>query len=108
LASTLGQPELLSTDISTLMRRLFWEETIRLFDARHPSFYCSCTREKVGNMLRILGKDEVNSALAELGKLAIDCDFCGQHYDFDAIDCAQLFAAENPSDAVQPGSGLKH
>jgi molecular chaperone Hsp33 len=27
-------------------------------------------------------------------KLAIDCDFCGQHYEFDAVDCAQLFVAD--------------
>ncbi|HEU4775579.1 MAG TPA: Hsp33 family molecular chaperone HslO, partial [Telluria sp.] len=32
LASTLKQPELLSTDIQTLMNRLFWEETIRVFE----------------------------------------------------------------------------
>jgi molecular chaperone Hsp33 len=108
LASTLRNEELLSTDIETLMHRLFWEETIRLFEPRHPGFYCSCTREKVGNMLKMLGKQEIDSALADLGKLAINCDFCGQHYDFDQIDCAQLFATEHPSDAVQQASRLKH
>jgi molecular chaperone Hsp33 len=108
LASTLKTEELLSTDISTLMRRLFWEETVRVFEPRHPTFQCSCTREKVGNMLRMLGKPEVDSALDELGKLAINCDFCGQHYEFDKVDCAQLFAAENPTDAIQPASHVKH
>ncbi|MGH8808573.1 MAG: Hsp33 family molecular chaperone HslO [Noviherbaspirillum sp.] len=107
LAATLRREELLSTDINTLMHRLFWEETIRLFEPRHPGFYCSCTREKVGNMLKMLGKQEIDSALADLGKLAINCDFCGQHYEFDQIDCAQLFATEHPS-AVQQASGLKH
>ena len=108
LASTLRTEELLSTDISTLMRRLFWEETIRVFEPRHPSFYCSCTREKVGNMLKMLGKPEIDSALADLGKLAINCDFCGQHYEFDKVDCAQLFAAETPGDAMQQASNVKH
>jgi molecular chaperone Hsp33 len=108
LASTLRREELLSTDISTLMHRLFWQETIRLFDPRHPSFQCSCTREKVGNMLRMLGQPEVNAALAELGKLSIDCDFCGQHYAFDKVDCAQLFATDNPGDAIQPASTVRH
>lgn len=108
LASTLKTDEMLSTDISTLMRRLFWEETVRVFEPRHPSFYCSCNREKVGNMLVMLGKPEVDLALDELGKLAINCDFCGQHYEFDKVDCAQLFAVENPTDAVQPASKVKH
>ncbi len=108
LASTVRQEELLSTDINTLMRRLFWEETIRIFEPRHPSFHCSCTREKVANMLKMLGKPEVDSALDELGKLSINCDFCGQHYEFDKVDCAQLFAIENTSDAIQQAGRIRH
>lgn len=108
LASTLREEELLSTDIATLMRRLFWEETIRVFEPRHPGFHCSCTREKVGNMLIMLGRPEIDSALEELGKLSINCDFCGQHYEFDKVDCAQLFAAASPGDAMQPASDVKH
>jgi len=108
LASTLRREELLTTDIDTLLRRLFWQETIRVFEPRHPSFQCSCTREKVGNMLKMLGREEVESALADLGQLAIDCDFCGRHYAFDKVDCAQLFAAETPGDAMQQANGVRH
>ena len=107
LASTVKNEELLETDIDTLMRRLFWEETIRVFEPKHPSFHCSCTREKVGNMLKILGRQEVETALADLGQIGIDCDFCGQHYDFDKIDCAQLFV-EEPAAAIPLPSQTKH
>ena len=108
LASTVKNEELLSTDISTLMHRLFWEETIRVFDPKHPSFHCSCTREKVGNMLKMLGRSEVEAALEDLGQLGINCDFCGQHYAFDKVDCAQLFVDE-PAAAIQPlPSRTKH
>ncbi len=102
LASTLRREELLSTDVETLMRRLFWEETIRVFDPRHPSFQCSCTREKVGAMLKMLGQPEIEEALTELGKLEVNCDFCGQHYEFDRVDCAQLFAVESPVETMLP------
>jgi molecular chaperone Hsp33 len=108
LASTLKQPELLSTGIQTLMERLFWEETIRVFEPAHPQFFCSCTREKVGNMLKMLGRDEVDSALNELGQLGINCDFCGKHYDFDKVDCAQLFASDTPVEVLLPASDIKH
>jgi molecular chaperone Hsp33 len=108
LASTLKQEELLATDIETVMRRLFWEETIRVFDPRHPHFQCNCTREKVGNMLKMLGRDEIDSALAELGKLAIDCDFCGQHYEFDPVDCAQLFTTDASVKTMIPAGPAKH
>ncbi len=108
LGGTLAREELLATDIATLLRRLFWEETLRVFDAEHPRFQCSCTREKVGGMLKMLGHDEVNAALKELDALQIDCDFCGQHYSFDKIDCAQLFATEEPIETLQTPSQMRH
>lgn len=108
LASTVSDDELLSTDIMTLMQRLFWEETVRVFEPRHPAFHCSCSREKVGNMLKMLGQEEVDDALADLGKLEIDCDFCGQHYSFDKVDCMQLFATEMLADAVQEPGRQQH
>jgi molecular chaperone Hsp33 len=108
LASTLRTDELLQTDTGTLMRRLFWEETIRLFDAQHPEFRCTCSREKVGNMLKMLGRPEIDSALADMGKLGINCDFCGQHYEFDKVDCAQLFATETAIEGLQPPGAARH
>jgi molecular chaperone Hsp33 len=108
LASTLNTQELLSTDIMTLLQRLYWEETVRVFDPRHPSFHCSCTREKVGNMLKMLGREEIDSALAELGKLDVNCDFCGQDYLFDPVDCMQLFALDTIADAVQLPENRQH
>lgn len=107
LGSTLRDEELLSTDIDTLMHRLFWEETIRVFEPQHPEFYCSCSREKVGGMLKMLGEEEIADALSTQEKLAVDCDFCGQHYEFDAVDCAQLFVAETVADAL-PQTDTRH
>jgi molecular chaperone Hsp33 len=108
LASTLNQQELLSTDIMTLLQRLYWEETVRVFDPRHPTFHCGCSREKVGNMLKMLGREEIDSALADLGKLDINCDFCGQDYLFDPVDCMQLFSLESIADAVQLPTSRQH
>lgn len=108
LASTLKHEELLSTDIETLMRRLFWEETIRVFDPRHPSFLCSCSRERVSNMLRMLGQQEVDEALAQDGQIGVDCEFCGKHYDFDRVDCAHLFAVTTAAAAASVNSQIRH
>ena len=108
LASTLNQQELLGTDIMTLLQRLYWEETVRVFDPRHPTFHCGCSREKVGNMLKMLGREEIDSALADLGKLDINCDFCGQDYLFDPVDCMQLFSLESIADSVQLPTSRQH
>jgi len=108
LGGTLRPEEMLATDIQTLLRRLFWEETIRVFEPQQPSFQCNCSREKVGNMLKMLGQPEIEEALADLGKLAVDCDFCGQHYEFDKVDCAHLFASTAPVEALLPTGSSKH
>ncbi|MBS1186106.1 MAG: Hsp33 family molecular chaperone HslO [Burkholderiaceae bacterium] len=108
LASTLKTEEMLETDIYTLIRRLFWEETIRAFDPLQPQFHCNCSRDKVANMLQMLGKDEIDAALAEQGTLTIHCDFCGQAYEFDAVDCAQLFAVDFPAERSLPATNQLH
>jgi molecular chaperone Hsp33 len=99
---------MLNHDIATLMHRLFWEQTLRVFEPLQPSFHCSCTREKVGDMLKMLGIDEVESAIAEFGKLDINCDFCGKHYGFDPVDCAQLFVAKTLAEGILPPGDSKH
>ena len=95
LAATLKQEELLTLDADTILRRLFWEEDVRRFEphqgATGPRFACTCSRERVANMLRSLGQEEVESIIAEQGQVEIGCDFCGEHYHFDPIDAGELF-----------------
>ena len=91
LASTLKRDELLTLDADTILHRLFWEEPITRFEVLQPSFACSCSRERVANMLRGLGADEVESVIAERGSVGVTCEFCGAQHEFDPVDAAQLF-----------------
>jgi len=93
LAATLTAEELLTLDADTILRRLFWEEKLARFEPQAPRFACTCSRERVGQMLRGLGRDEADSVLEELGEIEIGCDFCGRHYRFDAVDVGALFTA---------------
>lgn len=91
LASTLTQPELLETTTDKLIHRLFWQETLVELEASEVRWYCPCSRTRVGNMLRMLGREEIESVLQEREKVMVSCNFCGKPYEFDAIDCAGLF-----------------
>lgn len=91
LADTIKPEELLKLSANDLLLRLFHEETLRRFEQEPLAFACSCSREKVGDMLQTLGKDEVDGILAEQGEVAINCEFCGRQYHFDAVETAQLF-----------------
>jgi molecular chaperone Hsp33 len=101
LAATLTHDELLGLDAETVLRRLFWEEKVLRFEPQTPRFACSCSRERVRNMLLGLGADEVNSIVAERGDVEIGCEFCGVRYQFDAVDVGELFT---PPVAQAPGS----
>ena len=94
LAATLTQEELLALDAETILHRLFWEERLLRFEPQTPRFACSCSRERVGAMLKTLGRDEVDSIVAERGDVEIGCEFCGQQYHFDAVDVGELFTPE--------------
>ena len=94
LAGTLQSQELLTLDADTLLHRLFWQEQITRFEPRRPRFACNCSRERVSGMLRSLGAAEVQSIIDERGLVNVGCDFCGVQYRFDAVDAAQLFAAQ--------------
>lgn len=97
LAASLTREELLTLDVDTVLRRLFWEENLARFvpqqGALGPRFACSCSRERVGRMLESLGREEAESILAEQGEIEVGCEYCGQQYRFDAVDAAQVFAA---------------
>ena len=89
--ASLKREELLELDVDTILHRLFWEEKVLRFEPRTPRFACTCSRERVGGMLRQLGVAEVESILAERDNVEVGCDFCGVQYRFDAVDAAQVF-----------------
>ncbi len=91
LASTIRPAELLALAPRQLLRRLFHEFDLRVFEERTARFRCSCSRERVADMLRMLGPGEVEGLLAERGVVKVDCEFCNQAYAFDGIDATQLF-----------------
>jgi molecular chaperone Hsp33 len=94
LAATLAPRELLALPARDILRRLYHEEDIRVFTPRTMSFLCTCSRERVAGMLRMLGRAEVESILQERGAVDVSCEFCNSKYRFDSVDAAQALAAE--------------
>ncbi len=93
LADTVTRDELLALPPDELLRRLFWQESLHAFDERACRFACRCTRDKVGDMLKMLGSDEVEAILAERGDIEVRCEYCNQAYRFDVVDSVALFHA---------------
>jgi len=83
LAATLDPNELL-LPAATLLRRLFVDETIRMFDPCPIAYHCPRDEDKVRGMLSSLGRDEVVNMLAEHGEIVIQDDICNHEYRFGA------------------------
>jgi len=108
LGGTLSHDELLAEEPNTLFRRLFWQENVQHFEPARTRFECTCSRAKVGNMLKMLGREEVDSVIEERGHVEIHCEFCNQRYEFDPVDVAQLFVASGLSQGVAPAADQRH
>ncbi len=100
LAATLTREELLGLAPERILHRLFWEETLRVFEPEHPRFACSCSRDRVQGMLRGLGREESEGLIAERGLVEVGCEFCGLHYRFDAVDVGEMFTPKQDQPPV--------
>ena len=92
LAQTLNQSEMVGTDQDTLLHRLFWDELLHSFEPRTVTWRCSCSQERVADMLRMLGKPEVKDMFEDRDSIEVACEFCGKPYSFDAVDALKLFS----------------
>jgi molecular chaperone Hsp33 len=104
VASTVTADELAQLEDRDLLRRLFAEDDVRMFQSAPVFFRCRCSHERVGNMLKALGRAEVDSVLEEFGQVEVRCEFCSRAYRYDPVDCAVLFAGE--AHARTGGSGV--
>ena len=87
----LSASELLEDDMEQRLVRMFGADQVRVFGGHEVKFECRCSRERVANVLRSLGVDEVRSVIEEQGACTVTCEFCQKPYKFDAIDVEQLF-----------------
>jgi len=92
LASTVKPVELLELGVGTLLHRLFNEEECRLLASTDLSFSCNCSRERVGDTIGLLGEHDAKELVEEQGHIEVACEFCNEHYQFDKVDVAKLFA----------------
>lgn len=96
LLATLDDAELLGLPPEQVLLRLFHEEGVRLHPAQRLAFECTCSRARVADMLRSLGRAESDSVLAEQGSVDVTCEFCNRRYVFDEADIAEVFADHPP------------
>jgi molecular chaperone Hsp33 len=94
--SGLARGQLLEDDVEQRLVDMFGVDEVRVFSGHDVKFECRCSRERVANVLRSLGVEEVRSVIAEQGACTVTCEFCQKPYKFDAIDVEHLFDEAAP------------
>lgn len=91
LARTLNADEVLATDNTTLLHRLFHEEQVTLYPEQAVQFACSCSDERSRAVIQSLGEQEALHLLEGLPKIEITCEFCSRHYEIDRKTVLEMF-----------------
>lgn len=91
LAATVRPDELLGLEAAELLGRLFAEEDVRLFEARPVVHDWPRDPAKIEQMLRGLGREEIDAILSEHGEVVVHDDLVNHTYRYDADDIEQLF-----------------
>lgn len=91
LGQTVKEDELLSISNETLLYRLYNETDLRLFESRPTQFKCRCSVDKMKQVIKVIGEKEALELLKARKEIEVTCEFCNQHYGFDAIDVAVIF-----------------
>ena len=61
-----------------------------MLEKRALAFTCSCSRERIERVLLSMGKRELRSMIEEQKGAEVTCEFCGEHYGYDAPDLERL------------------
>ena len=85
LAETVEDHELLDPLLAPdrLLYSLFHEERVRAFSALPLETYCSCSRERVEELLLRFSKEDLEEMVVD-GEVWVTCEFCNSRYRFDA------------------------
>jgi len=98
LTDTIKTEEFLTLPANDALWRLYHEEEVTLYDPQDVEFKCTCSRERCAGALKTLPDEEIDSIVAEEGEIDMHCDYCGNHYLFNAMDIAEIRNNASPAD----------
>lgn len=90
LANTLSKTELLHDDLERIIYKLFNEDDVVVFEPHQINFACRCSRTRVAEILRNLGKDELLDIIVKEGEISVDCEYCNTVYQFTQLELEQF------------------
>ncbi|MFC0227777.1 Hsp33 family molecular chaperone HslO [Serratia aquatilis] len=99
LTATIKNQELFTLPANEVLYRLYHQEEVTLYEPQEVTFRCTCSRQRCADALMTLPTAEVADMLEQDGNIDMHCDYCGNHYVFDSVDIATLYAGNTDGSA---------
>ena len=71
-----------------ILKMLF--EDVKILDSQDLFFECDCSRERMKEAIKMVGKDEINAMIEEDHGCEIHCHFCNTYYQFDEEELKEI------------------
>lgn len=92
VVATLRTSDFGNGDNMDLIGKLFAEDDVRVLGSKPVVFRCRCSRPRAEEVLRMLGEEDAQEAVAEQGIVVVTCEYCGRRRSFDPIDISRVFS----------------
>lgn len=93
LTRTLSSKELLELRNQEILKRLFHQEDVRLFETAPVSFRCDCNIDRMERAIIVFGYEQTMEIFSTHKHVTVTCEFCNRHFDFDKVDIERIFAS---------------
>jgi molecular chaperone Hsp33 len=97
LADTIENIELSGLEAEQLLRRLYHQDPLQLFDRQLVGFGCSCSRQRCYDALSSMEPESILELMEDDEAISMDCEFCNQQYEFKRQDLAELLGNTPPT-----------
>ena len=77
-------------DMKILLRNLLKDFELEFLEEKELSWVCNCSRERTIEMLKSIGKKELNSIIEEDEQAEVQCHFCNEKYHFNKEDLEEI------------------
>lgn len=92
LAASLTPDELYTLSLNESLRRLFWNDKVRVFAPEKVRFKCICSHERILNAVRGLPLKDLKELSEEPDGFDMNCNSCGKNYHVSKEEIESIYA----------------
>ncbi|MBU9710481.1 Hsp33 family molecular chaperone HslO [Evansella tamaricis] len=73
-----------------VLEKVLGKENVKVIDTMGVQFQCRCSKERIAQAIKGLGKDDIREMIEEDGGAETHCHFCNEQYNFSKADLEAL------------------